>query len=111
MPFLERCKKRFSHRIVIAVPGTTHSLYHPMSFQDCANSMIDVLLPSIRMQNQSWCYRSSSQSHLQCFDNSLCTQMISDRVADNPSREHILNRRQEQPSFFGVDKSYVAEPY
>jgi len=65
MPFLERRKKRFGHRVVVAIPGAAHALLDEVSFKNYLDSMIDILFPTVRMKNQTRCYRSSSQSHLQ----------------------------------------------
>src|SRR5258707_4224188 len=73
--------------------------------------MIDILLSTVGVKNQPRPHRSSSQSHMQCFDDGLSTQIGRDRMSDYPSRPHVLDRRQIQPSFVGIDKGYVGKPH
>jgi hypothetical protein len=99
----KRGNERFSHRVVVAVSGTAHARDHTVSRKDPSNTMVGILLPTIRVENQSGSNYSPSQSHLQRIDNRRRSQMVRNRMADHPPRPHIFYCRQVQPSLVGID--------
>src|SRR6266567_2358484 len=110
MPFLEGRKKRFCHRVVVAVSRAAHALHHSVLAQDCSDSTIDVLLSSIAVKDQSWRYLSAAQSHLESLNDNLSTHMIGNRVSNDTARPHVFDRRQIQPSPFALQERYIRQP-
>jgi hypothetical protein len=53
MTLFKRGKERFSHRVVVAVFGTTHARHHTLSRKDPSNPMVGILLPTVRVENQA----------------------------------------------------------
>src|SRR5713101_2054981 len=111
MSFFERCKKRFCHRIVVAISRTAHALDHAVLTQDCSDSRVNVLLSTVTVKYQPRGDVSSPQRHLQRFDDRFSSHMIGDGISYDASRPHILNHGEIQPSFFSVDERDIRKPY
>lgn len=102
---------RFGYGVVRAVDGAGHTLHDSVGAQYFSKVMIEILLPTNRVENQTWSYSTSEQCELKGLYHSSGSEMVRDRLSDDSTGIHVFNRRQVKPSLGCVDVGYVRDQH
>lgn len=107
---LQRTMPTLDHRVVVTVPGAAHARNHLRLTQQRLVAATRILAPTIAVMQKTRTRTTTRDRHAKCRKRQVLIYPMAHRPTNDPTTEHVHDRRQVQPAFARPDIRDVADP-